>query len=132
MGMLIFSSAIKAIPTSLFHASEVDGATRLQQIRHIILPAIRFPILFITTYQTLSLMTSFEYILLATEGGPGGSTEVWALATYYKALNNYAGMLEYGYGAALSLVLVVVGVVVSLFYLKIFDFKSLTADPKTE
>ena len=132
IGMLIFSAAIKPIPTSLFHASEVDGATLLQQIRHIILPAIRFPILFITTYQTLSLMTSFEYILLATEGGPGGSTEVWALATYYKALNNYAGMLEYGYGAALALVLVVVGVVVSLFYLKIFDFKSLTADPKIE
>jgi inositol-phosphate transport system permease protein len=41
-------------------------------------------------------------------------------------------MLEYGYGSALALVLVVVGVVVSLFYLKIFDFKSLTADPKIE
>lgn len=132
MGMLIFSSAIKAIPATLFHASEVDGATRAQQVRHIILPQLRFPILFITTYQTLSLMTSFEYILLATEGGPGGSTEVWALSTYYKALNNYAGALEYGYGAALALVLVVVGVVLSVLYLKVFDFKSLTAPPKIE
>ena len=132
MGMLIFSSAIKAIPQTLFHASEVDGATRAQQIRHIILPQLRFPILFITSYQTLSLMTSFEYILLATEGGPGGSTEVWALATYFKALNNYAGALEYGYGAALALVLVVVGVFLSILYLKLFDFKSLTAPPKIE
>jgi len=132
MGMLIFSSAIKAIPTSLFYASEVDGATRGQQIRHIILPQLRFPILFITSYQTLSLMTSFEYILLATEGGPGGATEVWALSTYFKALNNYAGALEYGYGAALALVLVVVGVVLSVAYLKLFDFKTLTAPPKIE
>jgi len=132
MGMLIFASAIKAIPESLFYASEVDGATRGQQIRHIILPQLRFPILFITSYQTLSLMTSFEYILLATEGGPGGATEVWALSTYFKALNNYAGALEYGYGAALALVLVVVGVVLSVAYLKLFDFKSLTAPPKIE
>jgi len=132
MGMLIFSSAIKAIPKPLFYASEVDGATRAQQIRHIILPQLRFPILFITCYQTLSLMTSFEYILLATEGGPGGSTEVWALSTYFKALNNYAGALEYGYGAALALVLVVVGVVLSILYLKLFDFKTLTAPPKIE
>ena len=132
MGMLIFSSAIKAIPASLFYASEVDGATRAQQIRHIILPQLRFPILFITSYQTLSLMTSFEYILLATEGGPGGATEVWALATYFKALNNYAGALEYGYGAALALVLVVVGIVLSILYLKLFDFKTLTAPPKIE
>ena len=132
MGMLIFSSAIKAIPAPLFYASEVDGATRAQQIRHIILPQLRFPILFITSYQTLSLMTSFEYILLATEGGPGGATEVWALSTYFKALNNYAGALEYGYGAALALVLVVVGVVLSILYLKLFDFKTLTAPPKIE
>ena len=132
MGMLIFSSAIKAIPSSLFHASEVDGANRMQQIRHIILPQLRFPILFITSYQTLSLLTSFEYILLATEGGPGGATEVWALTTYMKALRNYAGSLEYGYGASLALVLVVVGVILSLLYLKLFDFKSLTAPPKIE
>jgi len=132
LGMLIFASAIKAIPQQLFYASEVDGATRAQQIRHIILPQLRFPILFITSYQTLSLMASFEYILLATEGGPGGSTEVWALSTYFKALNNYAGALEYGYGAALALVLVVVGVFLSILYLKLFDFKSLTAPPKIE
>jgi inositol-phosphate transport system permease protein len=132
MGMLIFSSAIKAIPASLFHASEVDGANRMQQIRHIILPQLRFPILFITSYQTLSLLTSFEYILLATEGGPGGATEVWALTTYMKALRNYAGSLEYGYGASLALVLVVIGVALSILYLKLFDFKTLTAPPKIE
>ncbi len=132
MGMLIFASAIKAIPASLFHASEVDGATRRQQIWHIILPQLRWPILFITSYQTLSLLTSFEYILLATDGGPGGATEVWALTTYMKALSNYGGALQYGYGAALSLVLVVIGVTLSLLYLKLFDFKTLTAPPKIE
>jgi len=132
MGMLIFSSAIKAIPPSLFHASEVDGATRRQQIWHIILPQLRWPILFITIYQTLSLLTSFEYILLATDGGPGGATEVWALSTYLKALSNFGGALQYGYGAALSLVLVIIGIAVSLIYLKLFDFKNLTAPPKIE
>ena len=93
---------------------------------------MRWPILFITCYQTLSLLTSFEYILLATEGGPGGATEVWALAAYMTALNNYAGNLEYGYGATLALVLVVVGVVLSLLYLRLFDFKTLVAPPRIE
>jgi inositol-phosphate transport system permease protein len=132
MGMLIFSSAIKAIPSALFHASEVDGATRMQQIWHIILPQLRWPVLFITSYQTLSLLTSFEYILLATDGGPGGATEGWALTTYMKALSNYGGALQYGYGAALSLVLVVIGVTLSLIYLKLFNFNDLTAKPKIE
>ena len=132
MGMLIFASAIRAIPQQIFYASEVDGASRWQQIRHIILPQLRWPILFITTYQSLSLLTSFEHILLATDGGPGGATETWALHAYHTALSNYAGNLSYGYGAALALVLVVIGIVLSLAYLFFFDFKTLVRPPRIE
>ena len=79
MGMLVFSSAMKAIPKSQFHASEVDGASRWQQIRYIVLPQMRWPILFVTCYQTLSLLASFNEILLSTNGGPGRATEIWRL-----------------------------------------------------
>nr|WP_321482460.1 sugar ABC transporter permease [uncultured Cohaesibacter sp.] len=132
MGMLIFSSAINGIPASLLHASEVDGASRWQQIRHIILPQLRWPILFVTSYQTLSLLTSFQEILLSTDGGPGGSTTVWSLEAYFTALNNYAGNLQYGYGASMALVLVVVGITLSLLYLRIFKFNELVAKPRIE
>ena len=125
MGMLVFSSAMKAIPKSQFYASEVDGASRWQQIRYIILPQMRWPILFVTCYQTLSLLASFNEILLSTRGGPGKATEVWSLAAYHTALNNYAGNLEYGLGAAMALVLVVIGVVLSLIYLRIFNYDTL-------
>lgn len=131
-GMLIFSSALQAIPKALFYASEVDGATRWQQVWHIILPQMRWPILFVTCYQTLSLLTSFDLILLSTNGGPGTSTEVWALATYHTALNNYAGNLEYGYGAAMALVLVVIGIFLSLIYLRLFNYRALIAKPAIE
>lgn len=132
LGMILFSSAIKAIPISMLYASEVDGANRLQQVRHIILPQLRWPILFITSYQTLSLLTSFEYILLATDGGPGRATEVWALAAYHTALSNYGGNLLYGFGAAFALVLVVIGIAASLFYLRLFNFRELVSTPRIE
>ncbi|WP_428240644.1 carbohydrate ABC transporter permease [Gynuella sp.] len=132
MGMLIFSSAIKAIPQTQFWASDVDGASRWQQIRYIILPQLRWPILFITCYQTLSLLASFDLILLATDGGPGGTTEVWSLKAYHTALNNYAGNLQYGYGAALAMVLVAIGLVLSLLYLRVFKFDRLVSKPRIE
>lgn len=132
MGMLVFSSAVNAIPKSLFWASDVDGANRLQQIRYIVLPQLRWPILFVTCYQTLSLLTSFEYILLATDGGPGGTTEVWALHAFHTALRNYAGNLQYGYGAALAMILVCIGLFLSALYLKLFRFKELVAKPRIE
>lgn len=132
MGMLVFASALKAIPKSQFWASEVDGASRWQQIVHILLPQMRWPILFITSYQTLSLLASYDYILLATNGGPGGSTEVWSLAAYHTALFNYAGNLDYGYGAAMALVLVVIGITLALIYLRIFNYRALVARPVIE
>ncbi|WP_341313701.1 ABC transporter permease subunit [Paraburkholderia sp. IMGN_8] len=132
MGMLIFSSALAAIPKSHFWASDVDGASRWQQIRYIVLPQLRWPLLFVTCYQTLSLLTSFEYILLATDGGPGGSTEVWALSAFHVALHNYAGNLQYGYGSALAMVLVGIGLVLSCLYLKLFGFTKLVVRPRIE
>lgn len=132
MGMLVFASALRAIPASQYHASEVDGASRWQQIRFVILPQMRWPILFVTCYQTLSLLASFDLILLATDGGPGGATEVWSLAAYHTALSNYSGNLQYGLGSAMALVLVVIGIVLALLYLRLFNYRELVAKPLIE
>jgi len=132
MGMIIFASAIRAIPETLFHASATDGASALQQVRHVILPQLRWPILFVTCYQTLSLLASFEYILLSTNGRPGTTTEVWALAAYHTALSNYTGNLEFGLGAALAIVLVAIGLIASTAYLRLFNFAALVPPPRIE
>lgn len=133
MGMILFSSAIQAIPTNHFLAAELDGASNWQVIRRIILPQLKWPILFTTAYQTLSLMTSFEYILLTTNGGPGFyTTEVWSLFAYHTALSNYYGNAQYGFGAALTAILVLIGIVLSIVYLKLFRFKELVTKPKVE
>jgi inositol-phosphate transport system permease protein len=132
-GMLIFTSAVRAIPRDLFYAAAVDGATTGQTVRRVVLPLLRWPILFVTAYQTLSLLTSFEYILLLTSGGPGFyTTTVWSLHAYKLALSNYFGNVQFGLGAAMAAVLVVIGIVVSLFYLRIFNFKALVGEPKVE
>ena len=131
-GMILFSGALRSIPAQQLWASEVDGASRWQQIRHIILPQMRWPILFVTAYQTLSLLSSYEIIWLTTNGGPGRTTSVWALEAFNTALNNYTGNLQYGLGAAMALVLVVVGLGLSIIYLRLFRFGELVAKPKIE
>lgn len=132
-GMIIFTSAIEAIPVSYLHASRVDGATALQTIRYVILPLLRWPLLFVVTYQTLSLLTSFEQILLLTDGGPGYfTTETWALQAYHRALSNYYGNVNFGFGAALAAVLVLIGVLLAVVYLRVFRFGELIQEPKIE
>ena len=132
-GLILFSSAIEAIPKDYITAAKVDGASTWQTIRDIVLPLIRWPLLFVTTYQTLSLLTSFEYILLLTEGGPGlYTTEVWALTAYKRALKTYFGHNQWGYGAAWGFVLVIIGIAMSVIYLRVFRFNELVQEPKID
>lgn len=128
MGMVVFSAAIRSIPPQLAMAARVDGATTWQRIRHVTLPAIAWPVLFVTTYQTLSLLTSYEYILLATDGGPFYQTEVLPLYVFHNAIADF----ELGYGAALSLVLMAIGVAIALVYWRAFGLGARSAPPRLE
>ena len=132
-GMLVFTSAIRSIPEELFRAARVDGASAWQIVRRITLPLLKWPILFVVTYQTMSLFSSYEYILLTTNGGPGlYATEVWSLWAFHTALNSYFGNLEFGYGSALAAVLVTMALIVSFILLRLFRFNDLVGDPRIE
>nr|WP_246710321.1 MULTISPECIES: sugar ABC transporter permease [unclassified Martelella] len=131
-GMILFSGALRAIPVQQLWASEVDGASRWQQVRKIILPQLKWPILFVICYQSLSLLSSYQEIWLTTNGGPGNTTNVWALEAFRIALSNFTGNLEYGLGAAMALVLVVVGLTLSIIFLRLFKFGEMLEKPKIE
>lgn len=128
MGMLIFTSAIKSIPKHLFHAAQVDGAPTLSMVWHIILPAIRWPLSFVTIFQSLSLLVTFEYALLITNGGPFYDSTVYSLYVYKQAFESG----QYGYGAALALILVVIGIGYSLLMWRFTNMKNLLQSPKIE
>ena len=132
-GLVIFTSAIEAIPRDYISASHVDGASTLQTIRHVILPMIKWPILFVITYQTLSLLTSFEQILLLTGGGPGlFTTETWALRAYHLALSTTSGNTQWGYGSAWAVILVIIGILAAIVYMRVFKYDELVVEPKID
>jgi inositol-phosphate transport system permease protein len=132
-GMIVFTSAIQSIPEDLFRAARVDGASAWQIVRRITLPLLRWPILFVFVYQAMSLLASYEYIFLTTDGGPGlYGTEVWSLWAFHTALNSYYGNLQFGLGAAMATVLVLIGIVVSASLLRLFHFGSLVTEPRVE
>jgi len=131
-GMLIFTAAIRSIPRELHWAARVDGAGLFQDIRYITLPQIRWPILFVTAYQTLSLLTSYEYILIITKGGPYFASTVWALYTYNLCFGGYYAPYQFGYGSAMALVLVIIGLIAAITYWRVFRFRAMMAEPLIE
>lgn len=130
-GMIIYSAAIKSVPTDIINAAKVDGATEFQVMRHIYIPLLKWPILFVTAWQTLSLLSSYGEIL-AIWGDFGtaraGDVVTWALYSYYKAFS----INDYGYASALAMILVVIGIALTLIYFRIFGFKRLVQPSRVE
>jgi len=119
--MTVFTSAIKSIPTDITNAAKVDGATTWQIIRYMILPLLKWPIMFMTAWHLIAHLNSYVYILLLTDGGPYYRSEVWALYGLHQSFNYY----EFGYGASIAMLLVFVSVILTLAIWKIFGFQRL-------
>lgn len=130
LGMIIFTSAIRSIPVHLFLAARADGAGSFAIVRHIILPALRWPISYITIYQALALLVSFEYIFLIM--GPSRSTMTMAMLSYTKTLAPQIGTGQYAYGAAIALILIIIGIIVALLMWRLANMKSLLQSPRIE
>ena len=127
--MIILTSAVRSIPEHLFHAARCDGAGPMSVIRHITLPQLRWPLTYILIWQTLSLMTSFEYILLITGGGPFRATTVYAIFIFQRA---FSASGQYAYGAALTFFLIVPGVALALILWRLSNMRKLMQQPRIE
>ncbi|MEN9937611.1 MAG: hypothetical protein RLZZ387_4190 [Chloroflexota bacterium] len=113
--MVIFLAGLQAIPTELYDAARVDGASRWRQFTRITLPLLG-PVMVVNV--TLSLMGAlnvFDIPYVMTEGGPANSTNVLALHTYLQAFK----FNRIGYGTALSYALLALVTFVALVQLRV-------------
>ncbi|TVZ85332.1 carbohydrate ABC transporter permease [Streptomyces sp. BK340] len=113
--MLVYSAALDEIPSEISEAAEVDGAGGWRRMWHITLPMIRRSIgtnLMLNTLQTLSV---FGLIWVMTRGGPGDRSQTLPLFMYEQAFQN--SMI--GYGTAVALLLLLVGSLFSVVYLRL-------------
>jgi multiple sugar transport system permease protein len=109
VGVLIYSAGLSAVPTDLFEAAQVDGATWWQRLRYVMIPAIR-PLVVLNIVLNLGAVAMlFGYIFVLTQGGPGYSSASIDWNIYETAIN-YG---EFGLAAAESvLVLVALALIV--------------------
>lgn len=113
--MLVYSAALSDLPPELTEAAEVDGASGWRRLVHVTLPLIKHSIvtnLMLITLQTLSV---FTLIFVMTGGGPGTKSQTLPLLMYQQAFK----FSDLGYGTAISLVLLLVGAVFSLVYIRV-------------
>ncbi len=130
-GMIIFYSAIRSIPWEYIAAARVDGAGNLTLIRSIILPQLRWHIMFVTVWQMLSLLTTYAHIFLLYEWGTIDRIwgQTWSLLVFTTA---FGDIKRQGLAAAAATVLVVIGIVLGLIALRLLGFQRMMTIPRGE
>jgi multiple sugar transport system permease protein len=101
--MLVLIGGLAAIPSSLYEAAEVDGATDARMFWYITLPLLRPILIVVATIKLIDALREFDIIYALTGGGPGDATRVFSLELYYTA---YARG-DFGMSAAQALLLLV-------------------------
>jgi multiple sugar transport system permease protein len=112
--MLVFSAGLRNLPTEVLEAAEVEGASVWRRYRLVILPLMRPTIVTNLLLVTILNLSEFTLIYAMTQGGPGIETMTLPLYVYQEAFVFH----QLGYGTAISLVLVLIGAVFSLLFVR--------------
>ncbi|WP_230399361.1 carbohydrate ABC transporter permease [Novisyntrophococcus fermenticellae] len=113
--MVLFLAGLQSIPSDLYEAATMDGASRWARFRNVTLPYLLPTLNIVVITQTKAGLTIFDYIKVMTNGGPAQSTEAVGLLIYRHAVAEG----KFSRSIAESMVLFVIVAAVAALSLKI-------------
>ncbi|PWW31311.1 carbohydrate ABC transporter membrane protein 1 (CUT1 family) [Cytobacillus oceanisediminis] len=117
--MVIYLAGLQSIPSDLYEAADIDGASKWKQIIHITIPLLMPSILIVSIMSSISAMKVFEEIYVMTGGGPLNSSKTLVFYIYQEAFEK----LKMGYASAAGVVLFLITLVLSIINIKMMGKK---------
>lgn len=108
--MVMFLAGLQSIPGDLYEAAELDGANRFQKFRAVTMPLLSNQTMLVSILAATASFQVFDQIKVMTNGGPAMSTETLVVLVNRVGISN----LKFGYGSAVSVVLLVLILALSL------------------
>ena len=114
LSMVIFLAGLTAVPSDLLEVSEIEGASTLQKIWHVVLPLLRPATVVVIALSVINSLKGFDILYIMTGGGPFNSSDTLAMHMYNESFKKYL----MGYGAAISVVLFLIAITIIFFYFR--------------
>ncbi|MFD0714558.1 carbohydrate ABC transporter permease [Paenibacillus sp. GCM10027626] len=121
--MLLFLAGLQNIPQDVYESSSLDGANKWQQFRYITIPMLGPVMQMIIMLAIINALKGYESIMVMTDGGPAGKTNVMFLYVYKLFFPTAGGaaatqVQEMGYGSAVAFItaLIVGLITIAYFY----------------
>ena len=111
---LILLAGLQMIPSTLYEAAEVDGASKWQQFWQVTIPMLMPSIIVALIFRTITALQTFDIPYTMTKGGPGNSTETLAMLIHKTTID----YLDVGYGSTLAVFMFLISLMVTGVYLR--------------
>lgn len=111
---LLLYAGLQSVPRPQYEAARVDGAGKMRIFLHITLPNMLPTLFMVILLRTIDTFRLFDKVNILTGGGPANSTTTITQYVYKQGVYN----LQIGYGAAASVIMVLLVLVFSVFYIK--------------
>lgn len=112
--MILLLSGLQGVPEELLEAAAIDGAGWFRRLFSVILPLMKPTVIMVLVFSISGSLLAFEQFFLITTGRPNNET----ITAVYWIYNVSFTKFELGYGAALSVVMLVLLLVVTAIQLK--------------
>lgn len=110
LNMVVYLGALQEVPSELIEAAQIDGATKWQRIRKVIIPMISPTTFFLVISSIIGSFQNFTCIQALTEGGPGQATTVMSVNIIRTAFTKF----ETSLASAMALIMFVIVMLVTL------------------
>ncbi len=120
--MLILYTGIKSVPSEIYEAAQIDGATETQMAVHVTIPLIKNTMKVSLTFAVIGSLKLFDLIWVLTKGGPLHASEVPSTLMYTSIFTR----MEYGMGSAMAVFIVVECLLFYFIIEKFFKVEAIT------
>jgi ABC-type sugar transport system permease subunit len=112
--LMLFHAGLGSLDPHLVDAARIDGASPVQIVRYVIVPSLRPVVLIVTMLSVIRSLRTFDLVSVMTHGGPAGGTTVLGYFMYYVSFSRN----QFGYGAAVAVVMLILSLGFALVYLR--------------
>ncbi|MFQ5868043.1 MAG: carbohydrate ABC transporter permease [bacterium] len=120
--MIMFLIGLQALPKEPIEASQLDGFSKWQTFIYVIVPMLRSMTTVVVAMALINSFNIFDIIYVMTNGGPYRSSETLAVTMYRESFV----LFHMGYGAAVAVVLSIMVLLVSAFYVREMTKREIT------
>ncbi|HYH01504.1 MAG TPA: sugar ABC transporter permease [Bacillota bacterium] len=114
--MLLMYTAAKSVPTEIYEAALIDGASATATAFKVTIPLIMPTLKVCVTFAVIGSLRSFDLIYILTNGGPVHATEMPSTVMFNAIFQKYM----YGYGSAISVFIILACLILTIVIQKGF------------